>query len=235
MAEDYAFQAFMRAYYAIKSYKEKYNDGITIILGAGCSLTSTSQDITTESIITKCLQDNYDCNYTKPDSWERLYQDFIDKLWSHKGEQEKVDMLSLYLGYLRPSKGYQALQRLIEAGFVSNIITTNFDIKNLKGGFSMNRKWWKLVFLLPICLCLLYVGGYAAQFIRNYQTWSSAGNFAGNGTYPQAPSIHPKACFLALTVFPYNLYGTAICVLFFALLILLLMRMGWHFRLYDAG
>lgn len=91
----------------------------------------------------------------------------------------------------------------------------------------MNRKWWKLVFLLPICLCLLYVGGYAAQFIRNYQTWSSAGNFAGNGTYPPAPSIHPKACFLALTVFPYNLYGTVICVLLFALLIFLLMRMGY--------
>lgn len=91
----------------------------------------------------------------------------------------------------------------------------------------MNRKWWKLVFLLPICLCLLYVGGYVAQFIRNYQTWSSAGNFAGNGTYPPAPSIHPKACFLALTVFPYNLYGTVICVLLFALLIFLLMRMGY--------
>ncbi len=128
MAEDYAFQAFMRAYYAIKNYNEKYNDGITIVLGAGCSLTSASQDITTESIITKCLQDNYDCNYTKPDSWERLYQDFIDKLWSHKGEQEKADMLSHYLGYLRQSKGYHSLQRLIEAGYVSNIITTNFDM-----------------------------------------------------------------------------------------------------------
>lgn len=54
----------------------------------------------------------------------------------------------------------------------------------------MNRKWWKLIFLLPICLCLLYAGGYTAQFIRNYQVWSAAGNFAGNGTYPQAPSPH---------------------------------------------
>ena len=128
MAEDYASQAFMRAYFAIKNYKDKYNDGITIILGAGCSLTSAIEDITTESIITKCLQDNYDSNYIKPGSWEMLYQDFIDKLWSHKGEQEKVDMLSRYLGYLKPSKGYRYLQKLIEAGFVSNIITTNFDM-----------------------------------------------------------------------------------------------------------
>lgn len=142
MAEDYAFQAFMRAYYAIKNYKKKYNDGITVILGAGCSLTSASQDITTESIITKCLQDNYDSDYMKPDSWEQLYQDFIDKLWSHKGEQEKVDMLSHYLGYLRPSKGYQYLQKLIEAGFVSNIITTNFDMMTDICCENMNIEKW---------------------------------------------------------------------------------------------
>ena len=71
MAEDYASQAFMRAYFAIKNYKDKYNDGITIILGAGCSLTSAIEDITTESIITKCLQDNYDSNYIKPEKYRK--------------------------------------------------------------------------------------------------------------------------------------------------------------------
>ena len=55
----------------------------------------------------------------------------------------------------------------------------------------MNRKWWKFLFLLPISVCTLYAGGYAAQFIKNYQEWTSAGNFAGNGTYPQAASLHP--------------------------------------------
>ena len=54
----------------------------------------------------------------------------------------------------------------------------------------MNRKWWKFLFLLPISVCTLYAGGYAAQFIKNYQEWTSAGNFAGNGTYPQAASLH---------------------------------------------
>ena len=44
----------------------------------------------------------------------------------------------------------------------------------------MNRKWWKFLFLLPISVCTLYAGGYAAQFIKNYQEWTSAGNFAGN-------------------------------------------------------
>ena len=36
----------------------------------------------------------------------------------------------------------------------------------------MNRKWWKLIYMLPITFCTLYAGGYVAQFIRNYQTWS---------------------------------------------------------------
>lgn len=53
----------------------------------------------------------------------------------------------------------------------------------------MNHKWWKLIFLLPIFLCILYAGGYIAQFICNYQVWTSAGNFAGNGSYPKVPSL----------------------------------------------
>ena len=31
----------------------------------------------------------------------------------------------------------------------------------------MNRKWWKLIYMLPITFCTLYAGGYVAQFIRN--------------------------------------------------------------------
>lgn len=91
----------------------------------------------------------------------------------------------------------------------------------------MNRKWWKLIYLLPICLCTLYAGGYVAQFIYNYQIWSDAGNFAGNGTYPQAASLTPNACLMALTRFPYNLYGIFLCLLAFGLLTFLVMRMGY--------
>lgn len=121
----------------------------------------------------------------------------------------------------------------------------------------MNRKWWKLIYMLPITFCTLYAGGYVAQFIRNYQTWESAGNFAGNGTAPQIPSPHPLACLDALTAFPYNLYGIFLCLAAFGLLTFLLMRMGfdrnggnnrpepepelfhkgnlWDFRFYDFG
>lgn len=91
----------------------------------------------------------------------------------------------------------------------------------------MNHKWWKLIFALPICLCTLYAGGYIAQFICNYQTWTAAGNFAGNGSYPPVPSFHPAKCLSALTLFPYNLYGIFLCLLVFSLLVFLLMRMGY--------
>ncbi len=99
----------------------------------------------------------------------------------------------------------------------------------------MNRKWTKLIYGLPICLCSIYAGGYITQFIYNYQTWSAAGNFAGNGTYPETASLHPVNCLHALTRFPYNLYGILICLLAFALVAFLLMRMGYdrNGEIYD--
>ena len=95
----------------------------------------------------------------------------------------------------------------------------------------MNRKWWKLIYLLPISLCTLYAGGYIAQFIRNYRIWTAAGNTPGNGSSPPMPSPHPVACFRAVTDFPYNLYGIGICLVVFGLLIFLLMRMGYDLSL----
>lgn len=99
----------------------------------------------------------------------------------------------------------------------------------------MNRKWWKLIFVLPICLCTLFAGGYIAQFIRNYKSWTAAGHFAGDGTNPIVPSLYPLDCLHALGSFPYNLYGISICLLLFALLIFLLMRMGFdrNSEVYD--
>lgn len=91
----------------------------------------------------------------------------------------------------------------------------------------MNHKWWKTIFLLPAIGCTLYAGGYVSQFIRNYQLWEQAGHFAGDGTNPQLPSPAPLDCLTALTFFPYNLYGLFICLCVFALIIFLLMRMGY--------
>ncbi len=84
-----------------------------------------------------------------------------------------------------------------------------------------------LCLVLPLMMmCLAYAGGYIAQFIYNYQIWTSSGGTPGNSTAPLLPSASISSCFKALTVFPYSLYGIFLCLLAFGLLIILVMRMG---------
>ena len=61
-------------------------------------------------------------------------------------------------------------------------------------------------------MALAYAGGYVSQFIINYRTWTSSGGTPGNGTSPAFPDGSPGACLKALTVFPYSLYGIALCI-----------------------
>ncbi|MFR5556209.1 MAG: hypothetical protein ACLTKE_04780 [Coprococcus sp.] len=78
-----------------------------------------------------------------------------------------------------------------------------------------------------LCLYSSMLEGYVAQFIKNYQEWTAAGNFAGNGTYPKPASLHPLDCIhTILHYFPYNLYGIFLCLTVFGLITFLLMRMG---------
>ena len=65
-----------------------------------------------------------------------------------------------------------------------------------------------------------------AQLLYNYHEWTSAGGTPGNGTAPAFPSGSPIACFRALTVFPYSLYGIFLCTGVFGLLVFMVMRMG---------
>ena len=65
-----------------------------------------------------------------------------------------------------------------------------------------------------------------AQLLYNYHEWTSAGGTPGNGTAPAFPSGSPLACFRALTVFPYSLYGIFLCTGVFGLLVFMVMRMG---------
>jgi len=90
------------------------------------------------------------------------------------------------------------------------------------------RKLWKLLlFVPPIFLFLFYGGGYIAQFISNYAKWKSSGGFAGDGTSPVFPSSSPIECLKAAFTFPYGLYGIFICISLFALLFLLVMKLGF--------
>ena len=85
-----------------------------------------------------------------------------------------------------------------------------------------------------ICLCLavplisfavLYGGGYAAQFIKNYKIWTSAGGTPGS-SLPVKPSLNAIACFKAAFSFPYGIIGCGICITTVLLLVFCLFRMG---------
>lgn len=85
-----------------------------------------------------------------------------------------------------------------------------------------------------ICLCLavplisfaiLYGGGYAAQFIKNYKIWTSAGGTPGSSS-PVKPTLNAIACFKAAFSFPYGVMGCGICITAVLLLVFCLFRMG---------
>ena len=84
------------------------------------------------------------------------------------------------------------------------------------------KKWWKIIFLLPVVFAVLYGGGYIAQFIRNYKEWELAGGIGS----PVFPTFDPAACFTALTTMPYGLMGVGLCIVLLALLIFSVMHMG---------
>lgn len=80
---------------------------------------------------------------------------------------------------------------------------------------------------MPLLFALMYGGGYAAQFIRNYSEWQKSGGVMGDGSSPPMPSFAIGECFRAMFTFPYGLVGILICVLILGLLIFMVMKMGF--------
>lgn len=90
------------------------------------------------------------------------------------------------------------------------------------------KKILSMIFVAPpLLLALLYGGGYIAQFMLNYSAWQNAGNSPGNGTAPVMPSFSPRECFFAIFTWPYGIFGILICVGVLALLLVMVMRMGY--------
>ena len=81
--------------------------------------------------------------------------------------------------------------------------------------------------LPPLLFGLLYGGGYIAQFMRNYSEWQNAGGTPGDGSSPVKPSFALAACFEAIFSMPYGIFGILICVGVLALLLVMVMRMGY--------
>ncbi|MDR1693022.1 MAG: type IV secretory system conjugative DNA transfer family protein, partial [Oscillospiraceae bacterium] len=80
----------------------------------------------------------------------------------------------------------------------------------------------------PIALSVvLYAGGYIAQFAGNYAAWQQSGGVPGDGTSPALPSASPVDCIAAVFTPPYGIYGIFVCVGFLALLVVVVMKLGW--------
>ena len=80
-------------------------------------------------------------------------------------------------------------------------------------------------------LAILYVGGYLAQFIGNYALWKEGGGSPGDGTAPLMASPGLMVCFQAALRPPHGIYGIFICIGLLAVLLLVVMRIGYS----DAG
>ena len=80
-------------------------------------------------------------------------------------------------------------------------------------------------------LAVLYAGGYLAQFIGNYAAWKQEGGIPGDGTSPAVVSAGFVDCLGAAVKPPYGIYGIFICIGLLAVLLLMVMRMGYS----DTG
>jgi len=136
---DHLENVFLRLCYALRELKP--NKSSTIVLGAGCSLGSTIRDISTSGIMRECLLEHGIDEACKFD-WENLYQNFINIVWQGKAKKEQRMLLEKKLSNIEPSEGHKHLRSLVENGFISSIITTNFDMVLEKAfeGLSYRKK-----------------------------------------------------------------------------------------------
>lgn len=121
--------AFFRLVRTLRETKEGKR-GFSAFIGAGCSLSSSQEDISTPRILERCIRENYnpDFRFDNNDPWVNLYSTFVNSVWEPSAEFDRLEILSKYFVGLKPAKGYVFLRKLADAGFITDIITTNFDM-----------------------------------------------------------------------------------------------------------
>lgn len=80
-------------------------------------------------------------------------------------------------------------------------------------------------------LAILYAGGYLAQFLGNYAIWQQGGGYPGDGSSPAIASPDFFTCLKAVFRPPYGIYGIFICMGLLAVLLIMVMRIGYS----DTG
>ena len=118
-------EVILRLVYALNDYKDK--NSTTLILGAGCSLTSTDNDVTTIGVMKQCLLE-HQIPIGDESNWEKIYELFSNIVWNGKTESEKRALLNKRFQNMKPTRGHRIIKALLEKGYVHNIITTNFDM-----------------------------------------------------------------------------------------------------------
>lgn len=78
---------------------------------------------------------------------------------------------------------------------------------------------------------ILYAGGFLAQLFGNYAAWKQGGDIPGDGTSPAMASPDFFTCLASVFRPPYGVYGVLICIGLLAILLLMVMRMGYS----DTG
>lgn len=80
-------------------------------------------------------------------------------------------------------------------------------------------------------LAILYSGGFLGQILGNYAAWKQGGGAPGDGTSPVAASPDFFTCLTSVLHPPYGVYGVLICIGLLAILLLMVMKMGYS----DTG
>ena len=80
-------------------------------------------------------------------------------------------------------------------------------------------------------LAILYSGGFLGQILGNYAAWKQGGGIPGDGTSPVAASPDFFTCLTSVLRPPYGVYGVLICIGLLAILLLMVMKMGYS----DTG
>ena len=80
-------------------------------------------------------------------------------------------------------------------------------------------------------LAVLYMGGFLAQILGNYAAWKENGGIPGDGTSPAGSDPDFFVCISSVFHPPYGVYGVLICIGLLAILLIMVMRLGYS----DTG
>lgn len=128
MYDEVLKRCLVRLVQNLRENKNNDRKEVTLFLGAGCSLSSSTKDITTNGIIKDIVKKHSLPDEVIPDNWSELYQCFVDYAWNGQGKRDRIHLLETYFNDMKPSKGYQFVRFLVENNYINNVITTNFDL-----------------------------------------------------------------------------------------------------------